>query len=150
MQTFVPFSTYEESAKCLDMRRLGKQRVECLTIMRIITDKDYIGAWVNHPAVRMWEGSERALLEYSNAICDEWTSRGYKDTCKEKINDLFLNFKKNGGNSKFKEPIWFGDEEVHKSHREALLYKDEEHYRKFFPNDLPNLNYIWPTDKYRL
>jgi len=35
MQTFLPFPDFAESAKCLDNRRLGKQRVEAKQILRI-------------------------------------------------------------------------------------------------------------------
>ena len=30
MQTFLPYSNFKKSAKCLDRQRLGKQRVEAL------------------------------------------------------------------------------------------------------------------------
>ena len=36
MQTFLPYPDFAESAKVLDNKRLGKQRVECLQIMKAL------------------------------------------------------------------------------------------------------------------
>ena len=35
MQTFLPYSSFTESAKILDWRRLGKQRVEGMQIIKV-------------------------------------------------------------------------------------------------------------------
>ena len=37
MQTFLPYSSFTESAKILDWRRLGKQRVEGMQIINAIS-----------------------------------------------------------------------------------------------------------------
>lgn len=37
MQTFLPYPDFEQSAKCLDNRRLGKQRVEVLQLLIALT-----------------------------------------------------------------------------------------------------------------
>ena len=60
MQTFLPFSDFEKSAKALDYRRLGKQRIEAYQIWKVLTGQTT--AWKNHPAVKMWQGYEQALL----------------------------------------------------------------------------------------
>ena len=36
MQTFLPNFLYKESARVLDNKRLGKQRVECLQILKVL------------------------------------------------------------------------------------------------------------------
>ena len=41
MQTFLPFQDFAASAKVLDMKRLGKQRVETLQVLKAITTTDY-------------------------------------------------------------------------------------------------------------
>ena len=43
--------------------------------------------FISFPAVKMWKGHEKQLIAYIEAICDEWTKRGYKDTVKEKIQE---------------------------------------------------------------
>jgi len=54
MQTFLPQISFKESAECLDNRRLGKQRVEAMQIMKALLLPEY--GWKNHPAVKMWKG----------------------------------------------------------------------------------------------
>ena len=67
MQTFLPYADFKETAKCLDMKRLGKMRVEAMQILMVLTGLNKGKAWTNHPAVKMWRGYEAALAEYSYA-----------------------------------------------------------------------------------
>ena len=73
MQTFLPFESFRESAKVLDDRRLGKQRVEALQIIKAITGqkrldgKPYKG-WLNHPCSVMWRPYVNALKHYHNIM----------------------------------------------------------------------------------
>lgn len=144
MQTFLPYKSYSESARVLDYRRLqlGKQRVENLQILKALLLPEY--GWKNHPAVKMWEGYELSLITYQFAVCDEWTSRGYKDTCKEKTMQLYVQNVPPPYNNN-SHPNWLGENKLHASHRSNLLRKDPEWYGQFGwtePNDLP---YFWPT-----
>ena len=66
MQTFLPFADFEKTARLLDTRRLGKQRVKTLQIVRALTRPGH--GWRNHPAVRMWRGYEEALGAYGLVI----------------------------------------------------------------------------------
>ncbi len=85
MQTFLPFADFAASARALDDRRLGKQRVEALQIVRALTRETY--GWQHHPAVRMWRGYEEALGSYGIVVCREWRRRGRADTCEHKLLD---------------------------------------------------------------
>lgn len=134
MQTFLPFPDFTESAKSLDYRRLGKQRVETKQIYFALTRPDY--GWKNHPIVKMWKGYENALLKYGIDICSEWRSRGYKD------NQLVF-FLTELTNSKIVLPPWIGDDALHTSHKSNLIRKYPEYYSKQFPNVPDNLPYIW-------
>lgn len=137
MQTFLPYANFGESAKCLDMKRLGKQRVEVLQLLNSFYKPDYKG-WKNHPCREMWRGYEQALVVYGLAICYEWKSRGYKDTCYEKINA----FTKSGD---LTVPPWVGREDIHLSHKSRLIQKYPEHYRPLWPDAPDNLEYVWPV-----
>lgn len=144
MQTFLPYADFEKSAAVLDNKRLGKQRVETLQIVKAITDPSY--GWQNHPAVKMWRGHGLMLLDYQFAICQEWSGRGYKDTCFEKTADVIFN----GGYDYCADdgtaPLWLGDESIHLSHRSNLLRKDSAHYGPLFERGLfDDLPYIWPV-----
>ncbi|WP_202919120.1 MSMEG_6728 family protein [Saccharothrix deserti] len=77
MQTFLPRATFGRSAATLDTRRLGKQRVETLQILRALVWPEY--GWKRHPAVLMWRGFTPALVAYGLAVCDEWRRRGHRD-----------------------------------------------------------------------
>lgn len=136
MQTFLPYPSFADSAHVLDYRRLGKQRVETLQILHALVNPAY--GWQNHPAVKMWRGSERVLALYGLAMCREWLRRGYEDTCFQKIEQFLPTL--NGGAS----PAWLGDIAFHRSHQSNLLRKDPAHYSTFFrvPHDLP---YVWPV-----
>ena len=135
MQTFLPYPSFEEVAGILDYRRLGKQRVEGLQIINIITTPDYVGGWMNHPAVKMWRGYENALKLYVNTMIVEWKRRNYQNTMQ--IYDR--------SNVEIVYPWWLGDPRLHDSHKSNLLRKEPAYYRQFgwdVPDDLP---YFWPV-----
>jgi len=132
MQTFIPYTDFDECARALDYRRLGKQRVECKQILNAIERGS--GGWANHPATRMWRGYEPALRQYMRAIILEWTARGYK-------NNMEI-----PNPEDYELPPWWGREEIHASHRSALLEKDFEfYYGKWSWEDEPKLAYVWPV-----
>lgn len=143
MQTFIPETDYAECAAVLDRQRLGKQRVECLQIMNVLTNSTATKGWRNHPAVIMWRGHEYSLMQYSIAVCNEWTKRGYIDNCAVKIRDAFFN-KYSLAPFTMDVPDWWGREDIHLSHKSNLLRKNYDHYSAFWdvPNDLP---YVWPV-----
>lgn len=136
MQTFLPFADFHKSAFTLDMKRLGKQRVETLQLLNALHGMSV--GWVNHPATRMWRGYTQALVVYGVAICDHWISLGYNDTCRGKI----LAYQTS-------EPVmippWVGSH-IHRTHREALLFKNFEFYSKYNWKELPVYNYYWPVN----
>lgn len=149
MQTFVPYADFARTAEVLDMRRLGKQRVEVIQIVRALTVAGY--AWASHPAVLMWKGYEEALGSYGRAMCDEWVGRGFDDTCAGTIQaDLAT-----AGVTQIRDfdtlvaeaslPPWLADEDVQRSHRSALVRKDPAHYAAIFPEVPPDLPYVWPV-----
>lgn len=134
MQTFLCYPDFKKSAQCLDYKRLGKQRVECLQIYNALTNENRRVGWRNHPATRMWDNHLDALCEYWQECIDEWVRRKY-------INGMFVpSFDKNAP-----KPSWFGDYRLHSSHRAALLYKDVGWYSQFNWEEIPELNYWWPV-----
>lgn len=98
--------------------------------------------WRNHPATLMWVGHEISLLAYQEAICHEWTSRGYSDSCLEKT--IYL-VESSGQSLSSTEPPWLGWDEFHRSHQSNLLRKDYSHYTSLFPGVTPDLPYVWPA-----
>ena len=149
MQTFLPYPDFEASVRALDSKRLGKQRVEVIQIVRALTTPGY--GWKHHPAVLMWKGHEEALGRYGLVCCEVWLELGFGDTCAATISaDL-----KTAGVSRIRTeaelatvgalPGWLGDEDFHRSHKSALIRKDPQFYAPRFagvPDDLP---YVWPV-----
>lgn len=149
MQTFLPFSDFAASARVLDQRRLGRQRVEALQLQRAVTVPGY--GWRHHPAARMWAGYEEALVRYGLEICAVWCARGFRDTCEATMRADLLQAKRITVVRTQEEltaadevPDWLGDEAVHRSHQSALVRKDPAHYRRFFPDVPDDLPYVWP------
>lgn len=133
MQTFLPHPDFAASARVLDYKRLGKQRVETKQILMALTGQ--IKGWRSHPATKMWTGHEQALARYGVAICREWRARGYRDT-------LLPYFEAVASDQP--APSWLGDSRIHASHRSNLLRKDMPFYGRYGwcePSDLP---YVWP------
>jgi hypothetical protein len=149
MQTFLPYPDFAACARALDSRRLGKQRVEALQIVRALLVPDY--GWRHHPAVLMWKGYPEALGRYGLEVCREWRARGFADTCQPKIlADLgLLGVELVRGQEELAAagalPAWLGDPAVHRSHQSALLRKDPEFYGPRFPEVPDDLPYVWPV-----
>ncbi len=149
MQTFLPYPSFAESARCLDNKRLGKQRVECKQILIALGIDvgphrgNLLSRWRSHPAVVMWRGHELFLAEYAWNACYQWLLRGFRDsllTQFEVVRNRAL-----GVGIMHERPGWLGDESFHASHRSNLLRKDPVHYGQFAwrePDDLP---YVWPA-----
>lgn len=142
MQTFLPYSSFIHSVMTLDNIRLNKQITEAMQIHTTILGIKQ--GWKNHPAVRMWQGYENALVLYGLFCYEEWQKR--------------LRLNKRGGKlqhisgqyfvsidlpEEIEFPYWLGNKDFHRSHRSNLIRKKREWYIQFFnePNDLP---YVWP------
>lgn len=141
MQTFLPSPNFDYSARALDERRLGKQIVECLQIYRAITRPDY--GWQNHPAVNQWRGYESALLQYADAMHDEWLRRGHTEH--GAYQQLIIEGAEHWKLTSWRLPPWLGDDEYHRSHRSALVRKFPAHYAPMFPDGDIDAEYIWPV-----
>lgn len=163
MQTFVPSTDFGTCVRVLDYRRLGKQRVECGQILSALASlalhEEGPGApkgWTRHPATLMWRGYESALGVYMTFCIAEWERRGYTNNMVSPFSrKTFLRSEgwlgaqlvPDGRDAEL--PPWWGDERVHSSHRNALLFKDPEHYRQFRWDAVPVQDYHWPVTSER-
>lgn len=101
----------------------------------------------------MWRGYPFALAHYGLAICTEWISRGYRDTCFEKIDEMMWHglfdhasvYDTDSTPHAPMMPPWLGDDALHISHQSNLIRKDPAFYRPIFSNDVSDdLPYVWP------
>lgn len=150
MQTFLPYPSFKDSARCLDRQRLGKQRVECKQLLLALgvpvgEHQPRPSSWASHPAARMWRGHELILCEYATAVCDEWIRRGYRDTLRPQFEDLRWSLLL--GSRWHACPNWIGYDAFHASHRSNLLRKLPSHYGQFGWAEPADLPYVWPVEQ---
>lgn len=138
MQTFLPEADYATSAKILDNKRLGKQRVEAYQMLRAL--RGDTKGWVHHPATKMWRDNEYELALYGLTMSIEFIERGF-DGYKmvEIFNDELVRY---ADQNKEKYPWFVTFEPLLTSHRSNLYRKDPIHYSRYahIGSDLP---YVW-------
>jgi hypothetical protein len=128
MQTFLPYEDFEQSARVLDNRRLGKQITEVDQILDRLESPSMPHAWRNHPTVKMWVGHAGTLVDYGIEMYAEWQDRLSKGErggvmehkSGEHILDQHLTY---WDGCQYRNPPWLGDPAFHKAHRGALLWK---------------------------
>lgn len=134
MQTFLPYESFIDSAKCLDKKRLWKQVVETRQLLDVLDGKKL--GWKNHPAAKMWLGYRDLLFTYFQEMLIESLNRGIKvkaySVVEYKQQEQFTD-----------KPKFLGNPEFHASHRSNLLRKDFEYYSKFGWQESTTLEYIW-------
>lgn len=130
MNTFLPYEDFEASARVLDSKRLGKQRIEARQILRALRGQS--AGWRHHPAVRIWRGYEDALAAYYNAVLREWTARGYRNTMPFEPAPVRCVL-----------PPWLGSPAVHAAYRARLLAKDPAWYGQFGWTEEPADRFDW-------
>lgn len=139
MQTFLPFENFNESAHCLDNKRLNKQIIEAY---QILTDKVHNK---NHPAVLMWADYKGFLYEYIIECCTEYKIRFDKTHSVFNSINYCSNFYTSLNNNR---PFWFGDTLFHLAHKVNLLRKDYDFYKDkiscyYDLSEYPT-GYYWP------
>lgn len=156
MQTFLPFPDFKQSALSIDKKRCWKQVVEAKQLLCSLNAKNLPIDWTetnsfkrktyqNHPAAKMWVGSEELLKEYYNAFL-----KVSLDVHKINTSMPFLDSEKTDI-----KPFWLGDDNFHRSHRSRLIEKNTDFYLPKYPKDknFNNCKYLWPnlkTKKYEL
>ncbi len=146
MQTFLPYRSFARSARCLDNKRLGKQRVEAVQILDALCRRD--GArrgWAHHPAVLQWNGYEAALYSYLQDVQAEWLRRGFNGDGiaghMKRLCDSCHKLQTTMG----KMPPWLGQRAFHASHKSNLLRKDPAWYGRYGWGVPPDRPYVWPV-----
>jgi hypothetical protein len=146
MQTFLPYPDYRSSLRCLDDKRLGKQRVEAYQILCTLTGAS--SGWQNHPAVLMWKGYVNALRFYMNIAIEEWENRGFQNSMQMQRVNLpsgFAGYFPNQDSLQYYGMLPPFSDAFHASHRSNLLRKDPSFYFKYGWTEPNNLPYVWPT-----
>jgi hypothetical protein len=124
------------TARILDDKRLGKQRVEAFQIIQALEGKTK--GWKNHPAAKSWKGYETALKLYYNIMVKEWVRRGKENNMK-----LY----KLPHKDEIKFPYWTTCQKVLDSHKARLIQKEPTYYLDKLETSKKSLKYgyIWPA-----
>lgn len=173
MQTFLPYSDFKKTAKCLDYKRLGKQRVEAWQIYETLLKGEFTKCACDNGKIYVgFSLTERPIYEtcfnckgkgkiktawYNHPIVQMW--KGYENClllygvaiCKEWINrgykdNMLGRFELNLLHSKKEKlliPSWLGKDNFHASHRSNLLRKNKKYYSQFGWKEPDNLPYVW-------
>lgn len=114
MQIFVPFDSAIKSAKVLDRRRLHKQFIEALQIIRAIEDFNKTGdsKYLRHPLYKMYK-------DYL-----PWV-KYYASVCKSVFEGVLC------VENEPKRPYFLGFEPLHKCHRKRLFQKGLADSKKY-------------------
>lgn len=93
MQTFLPYANFEASAKVLDYKRLGKQRVEAKQILEINTrfiylrgsniDKDFKASSISFKTKEEMLEYKHKLLKSLEMWAKNW--KGFKEASTETL-----------------------------------------------------------------
>lgn len=145
MQTFLTHTNYVDTARALDTKRLGKQRVEAYQILKALAGEyDQTGAWVNHPATRMWRGYRYELALYGLTISIEFFERGYDGM---NMVDIFTNqMVMLDSENRESYPWWITNPDFLLSHQSNLVRKLPDYYSAQFPDVPSDVPYLWPLD----
>lgn len=154
MQTFLPLlfiwdenksllenlrDYFIETAKVIDNKRTGKQRVEAKQLLNILLDRNTSSAWKNHPVLKMWIPWSEALKLYYNCFVNEWISRGFRNNMLyEAINEEALEFQS--------IPLFITNKHFVNRMKANLLSKDENFYNKYKWNVQAKTGYYWLLD----
>lgn len=161
--TLLPHPTFRESARCLDTRRLGQQRLlvkRLLLALGVPVGRQRPGPspLAARPAAAMWRGHETALAFYGETVCREWCGRGCRDRLLPQFrgayfwlqgrwDDVRLRYAVGvSGDAVPTYPNWIGCDVFHRSHRAHLLRLDAAHYGQFGWKEPPDLPVFWPVD----
>lgn len=145
MITLLPYAEFDDCARCLTSKRLGKQCTEAVQILDSLTG--FSAAWQKHPCTKMWKGHEQALFRYALTCCMEWYLRHGShrleyyslEVSKDAIPALLYEWQR--------PPEWLNDRRLHMSHRAALLRENPEWYSTYFkPEDTPDVPLWWPVN----
>lgn len=114
MQTFLPFSNFEQCAATLDKKRCFKQVVEAAQIIKTLIGQST--AWKNHPVMKQWTGYVNCLSYYHNVFYNY--CKTVYDIQFVKSHTLCIDL-----STTIVYPRWFSDERIFYSHRCRLLAK---------------------------
>lgn len=145
--TWLPYPDYKESASALDSQTLILQVDHVLAVLDVLHETS-TSTFKGAPdrLVNMWRGHEPQLCEYGLEILEEAQSRPADIRITKEDQDTLewhLDCASSGDFS-LEKPKWFGDIDLHNSHKSGLLRLRPEYYRDKFDVSR-TLEIVWPV-----
>jgi len=149
MQTFLPYRSYEETARALDFKRLNKQVIEGMQLCNVFLRRmgvleDGKRGWANHPVTKLWTlpTGDILLPELAQYIDRCEAERWTRPQCRKAT--VWIERRDAVIKHCTRPPrtvIW--SDELHLSHRRNLVRKDEGFYIPKFGKLDPAFEYNW-------
>lgn len=149
MQTLLPLTDFDETAKILRTTDLENQILQCIIVLDTLHEVEGRSTgWRNHPVMEMWRGHEAHLCHYSLTMCDEFKYRyRYEPEQAERIR-WHLDNVTCVEDFEMTKPEWMEDplqmNLLQRSHRSFLMSKDSRFYRKYKWDVPTGLPLYWP------
>ncbi len=126
LQTYLPYPSFVESAKCLDNKTLDKQRIDIQSILNSLSTND---KYSSSQICKMWKGYEYALKYYYNCVVLEYEHRGFENKLSPRyyLEVFFVHPTR----PQWKFPPCIGAESFHLSQKKILLKNNPKWYSKF-------------------
>jgi hypothetical protein len=155
--TWLPYPDFQESAAHLHKDDLAIQRWNILELAewyhKVDPDRSPIADnqrhnLDDHPITEMWEGHVLQLVTFGLVCCDVYSQiKGDRDPLVEQF--MYHMDCANTEEADMTKPSWFGDVEVHLSHRAELLRMRPKYYSAYFmPDQVRHM--VWPKSSYAL
>ena len=136
MEIYLPFNDFKKSLDCLEDNQLQKQKqnIKCLVdVIEQLQRQSFLGrgkiAWGTNPTTIMWENALPFLKLYYNTSLLVSHNRGLQNGQNNVFNLYPITF--NG-----EIPWWFGKENLHLSHQNALVKLNPQVYKAKFSIDV--------------
>lgn len=140
MQILIPIPDFIESSGTFNNEHLQQQLHNISLAMNAIHEVSHLPLR-NNPFVKSWTGHEPQLCEYGITLGEECIARRLRSAA---VKDDYENLEWHLGNAtsgdfSLEKPEWFGNVEIHDSHKAFLLRMDLAHYKVHFDPTLSDL-----------
>ncbi len=139
MMVWLPYESFEESARSMDSRTLTIQRFDAFRLLSAIT-KDAPTGMRSTPCFLLWRDHPLWLASYGVAVSLEWERQANRPS---ELTNRFRDHLASVTDLTEPYPRWLGDSLLHLSHRSNMIRLSPEHYQALWPGVIEGLPLFW-------